>query len=320
MLYFYTALFSILLFDLDVVISTLTDPSRRHDKNSNKNYYDVTIVVFIKPNNYIVKVLEQHSPHSPANNSVQYAVSDTPKNDILAEIVAGTPFEFRLSIDRDTVPLDEYIYIYFHAYTRTQPSTNSPIVAEARRREAEKGRKFNEAYFKLAYQVWSETPLPRIFTIDMRSKEKKLEYIEPKPESKIEVKEETPNNAHLLTLTFANANDSQILMTEFGGKDVKTEEKGFLQRKLFTPPRIRPSDTPIDSSQRAKQNELSPSRIRVGRGKIWAARDPEKSGFPDFAQLRTFYATLGSGRVIHQSTALNEPSKMSYHPAGSEPG
>ncbi|KAI1711033.1 hypothetical protein Ddc_13078 [Ditylenchus destructor] len=227
-MYFYTALFSVLLFDLDEVISVLTDPYTTHDNVTSRNYYDVPIVVFMKPENYVVEILDQDAKHSPTNNFVKSVASDPPKKDSVTE--KGIPFEFRVRIDREKVAMGGYINIYFHAYTKTQPETKSKIIAAVQRLEA---KKYDEAYFELTHQViWSQTPLPRIFTIDMSAKGKKLEYIEPKLESKVEVKEEPKNktrhptdNAHLLTLTFADADDSQMLPTELDGKDAKAKEK-----------------------------------------------------------------------------------------------
>ncbi|KAI1703017.1 hypothetical protein DdX_15170 [Ditylenchus destructor] len=56
---------------------------------------------------------------------------------------------------------------------------------------------------------------------------------------------------------------------------------------------IGPSDTSIDSTQRAKQNEPLFSPISAERGKIWL---PEILEILDLARGPTFHAPLGSGR------------------------
>ncbi|KAI1710200.1 hypothetical protein DdX_10877 [Ditylenchus destructor] len=86
------------------------------------------------------------------------------------------------------------------------------------------------------------------------------------------------------------------------------------------PARIGPSDSSKCSPAQEKTIGTKISPIRVGREKIWLSEILEIRDFCQFAQHGSPHAPLGSGRVICQSTALNEPSKMGYDSARSERG
>ncbi|KAI1706402.1 hypothetical protein DdX_13062 [Ditylenchus destructor] len=83
------------------------------------------------------------------------------------------------------------------------------------------------------------------------------------------------------------------------------------------PTRIGPSDSSKCSPAQGKTigTKISPIPARLAKIQV-----REILEFLDFGHMATFLAVLGSGRVIHQSTALSLPNKLGYDSARSRHG